>query len=208
MEWFGKQSHWQPETRRGYRSAARSFFAWAYRTGRVSAYLSDHLPPVRTQPAVPRRVPDQAWRDALATADPRVTVMLRLAAEAGLRRAEVAQVSTRDLIESTDGSQLLVHGKGGKPRVVPISESLAAHIRAGAAGHTPGGPSGGWLFPTGVGGHLTADHVGRLVARVLPPGLSMHKLRHRFATRAYRGTRNLRPVQMLLGHASIATTGR
>jgi integrase/recombinase XerC len=42
----------------------------------------------------------------------------------------------------------------------------------------------------------------------LPEGYTMHTLRHRFATRAYRGSRNLRAVQTLLGHASIATTER
>jgi site-specific recombinase XerD len=52
-------------------------------------------------------------------------------------------------------------------------------------------------------------HVGKLVAAALGPGWSMHKLRHRFATRAYRhGGRNLRAVQALLGHSSVATTER
>jgi integrase/recombinase XerC len=81
-------------------------------------------------------------------------------------------------------------------------------LRRGAAGHTPGMPEQGWLFPTGFGGHLTPDCVGRLVARALPDGYAMHTLRHRFATRAYRGTHNLRAVQVLLGHESIATTER
>lgn len=53
-----------------------------------------------------------------------------------------------------------------------------------------------------------ARTVGRLVAAALPDRWTMHTLRHRFATRAYRGTRNLRAVQTLLGHASIATTER
>lgn len=87
--------------------------------------------------------------------------MMRLAAEAGLRRAEVAQVHTRDVINSCGGAQLVVYGKGGKTRVVPIGEDLAAAIRAGAAGHTPYLPAGGWLFPAWpAAGHLTAAHVG------------------------------------------------
>jgi integrase/recombinase XerC len=70
-------------------------------------------------------------------------------------------------------------------------------------------PESGWLFPTGFGGHITPDAVGRLVSRILPDGWTMHTLRHRFATRAYRrGTHNLRAVQVLLGHESIATTER
>ncbi|WP_232375434.1 tyrosine-type recombinase/integrase [Mycolicibacterium baixiangningiae] len=207
VDWFGRQD-WKPETRKFYRSAARGFFAWAYRTGRVPEYLPDALPSVRIPAAVPRPVPDDAWRTALAKADPRVTLMMRLAAEVGMRRAEVARVHTRDVVEGIGGAQLVVHGKGGKTRVVPISDALAEVLRRGAAGHTAGMPASGWLFPTGVGGHIGEHQVGKLVAAALPDGWSMHKLRHRFATRAYRGSRNLRAVQQLLGHASIATTER
>jgi integrase/recombinase XerC len=209
VAWFGRHTEWQPETRRSDRAAVRGFFTWAYRTNRVPHYLGDELPNVRQPKASPRPAPDQAWRQALLVADPRVTLMLRLAAEAGMRRAEVAQVHTRDLLEGVDGAQLLVHGKGQKQRVVPISDSLAELIRAGAAGHTPGMPGRGWLFPSWPdGGHLTPQYVGILVAKVLPDQCTMHTLRHRFASRAYRGTRNLRAVQMLLGHTSIATTER
>jgi len=204
VAWFGRQTHWSIETRRSYRATARGFFAWAYKAGRVPAYLGDELPPVRQRKAPPRPAPDHAWRAALEAADARVTLMLRLAGEAGLRRAEVARVHHRDLVEGADGWSLLVHGKGGKPRLVPISDSLAEGMRQT---HTLA-PVGGWLFPTGLGGHLTAGQVGKLVARALPDGWTMHTLRHRFATRAYRGTHNLRAVQVLLGHESVATTER
>jgi integrase/recombinase XerC len=127
-DWFGRQTHWATETRRGYRSTARGFFSWAYKTKRVPDYLGDALPKVRQPPATPRPAPDNAWHQALENADARTTLMLRLAAEAGLRRGEVAQVHTRDLLEGVDGAQLLVHGKGGKKRTVPISDSLAALI--------------------------------------------------------------------------------
>jgi integrase/recombinase XerC len=70
-------------------------------------------------------------------------LMLRLAAEAGLRRAEVAQVNTRDVFISRGAAQLMVNGKGGKQRIVPISDQLAEQIRQGAAGHTLGMPSHG-----------------------------------------------------------------
>jgi integrase/recombinase XerC len=65
------------------------------------------------------------------------------------------------------------------------------------------------LFPNGFDdGHMTAKHLGDLVARALPDHWTMHTLRHRFSSRAYRGTRNLHAVQVLLGHESIATTER
>jgi site-specific recombinase XerD len=114
--------------------------------------------------------------------------------------------SRRTAAEGGGGAQLVVHGKGDKERIVPISESLAEAISRGAAGHTPGAPADGWLFPNYNGGHLTAYHVGALVVRVLPGHWTMHTLRHRAASRAYRGTRNLRAVQQLLGHASVGTT--
>lgn len=132
--------------------------------------------------------------------------MLRLAGEAGLRRAEVAQVHTDDLLDLAEGPCLVVRGKGGKERIVPITNVLAAEIRAGAAGHTDGMPVRGYLFPGKTDGHLLPDAVGRLVADAMPSGWSMHTLRHRFATRAYRGSRNLRAVQELLGHEHITTT--
>ena len=66
----------------------------------------------------------------------------------------------------------------------------------------------GWLFPNGVGGHLTAGHVGKLIAAALPGDWTAHTLRHRFATRAYRGSHDLRAVQRLLGHESVLSTER
>lgn len=202
--WFGSHTEWKAETRRSNRAAARGFLAWAYRAGRIPAYLGDELPRVRQPKPSPRPAPDHAWRAALEAADARVTLMLRLAGEAGLRRGEVARVHHRDLVENTGGWSLRVHGKGGKVRVVPISDSLAEAMRQAHALS----PAGGWLFPDGRCGHLGPEYVGELVAQALPDGWTMHTLRHRFATRAYRGTRNLRAVQTLLGHESIATTER
>ncbi len=220
VDWFGRQTHWTLETRKGYRSTARGFFSWAYRTGRAPAWIGDDLPKVRQPQGVPRPVPDEALRFALAVADARTALMVRLAAEAGLRRAEVARVHTRDVVETVDGWSLLVHGKGGKQRTVPLSAELAGLIRRGAVGHTPelaafGRGAEGWLFPEGRGhatvrgrGHISPEWVGIVVSRVLPEGYSMHRLRHSYASRVYRGSRNLRAVQTLLGHASIATTER
>lgn len=208
VEWLGRRTGWAAETRRSQRAALRSFFLWAYRTKRIPVHIADDLPKVRSHIGPARPAPDTAWQAALAAATPRVTLMMRLAAEAGLRRAEIAQVHTRDLVEGVGGSSLLVHGKGSRKRVVPITESLAATIRAGAAGHTPGMPSNSWLFPNGTGGHLEPKWVGHMVSRALPDKWTTHTLRHRFASRAYRGTRNLRAVQTLLGHTSVATTQR
>jgi integrase/recombinase XerC len=173
-----------------------------------SRHIADDLPVVREMAGTPRPTPDHVWQQALMAADARTTLILRLAGEAGLRRSEIAQVHARDLVEGVGGAQLLVHGKGGKQRVIPLNDSLAALVRAGGAGHTRGASPTGWLFPNGFGQHLAPYWIAELAQRVLPDGWTLHSARHRFASRAYRGSRNLRAVQVLMGHASIATTER
>ncbi|SKT96139.1 tyrosine-type recombinase/integrase [Mycobacteroides abscessus] len=204
--WFATQTQWSIETRRGYRNSARSFFGWAHNEGLIDTNPSIDLPHVTAPVPLPKPAPDRVWKESLFAADARTTVMLHLACGAGMRRAEVAQVHTSDLIESFDGYQLIVHGKGNKKRVIPITDEIAAMIQRGAAGHTPGCSPTGWLFPGDNNGHLSARWVGTLCSKAMPEVWTMHKLRHRFATRAYRATRNIRAVQKLLGHASVATT--
>jgi integrase/recombinase XerC len=166
IAWFGAQD-WATETRRSYRATVRGFLRWAYKTKRIPDHLADELPKVRERRGAPRPTPDRVWREALMAANPRVALMLRLAAEAGLRRGEVSRVHTRDLLDGIGGAQLLVHGKGGKQRVVPVSDSLADAIRAEA-------PTGGWVFPSGRGEHVTAEWVGEVCAAALPDGWTMH----------------------------------
>lgn len=206
VAFFARQPQWARETRRGYRNSCVSFFGWAHAEGRIPVNPAPALPSVKPKPPAPRPAPDRVYRESLMAASPREMVMLRLAAEAGLRRAEIAQVHTDDLNEGFDGYVLIVRGKGDKPRTIPITDELAELVAAGAAGHTPGAPAAGWLFPGDDAGHLSPRWVGKLCGAAMPAGWTLHKLRHRFATRAYRGTRNLRAVQTLLGHASVATT--
>jgi integrase/recombinase XerC len=92
----------------------------------------------------------------------------------------------------------MVHGKGGKKRVVPISDRLAETIRQAPGPHARNAQSrlavrGRFRRPPDPG------MVGTIVATVLPAGYTMHTLRHRFASCAYRGTRNLRAVQTYSG---------
>lgn len=191
--WSGQHTTWKLETRRAYRNTAQSFARWAHKAGHLATPLE--LPTVPHPKVSARPTPDYAWHAALARADDRTRLMLRLAGELGLRRTEVAQVHRNDLMS---GPQLIVHGKGNKDRLIPISAELAEAI----------GAADGWLFPSRQGGHLTPNMVGTLISNALPDHWTAHTLRHRFATRAYRGTRNLRAVQILLGHESVATTER
>ena len=198
VTWCGRQD-WAVETRRAYRGTLLLFYRWAVTTGRAEANPADELPRVRAAAPSPRPCPEIAYREALARAGDRERVILRLAAEAGLRRAEVARVHSDDLIEDLEGWSLIVHGKGGRQRVVPLTDSLAAAVRSRGQG---------WAFPGRMDGHLSPRWVGKVVTRLLPGEATMHQLRHRFATRAYNVDRDMFTVQELLGHASPATTRR
>lgn len=190
VAWVGAQD-WSAETRRSWRSALRGFYGWAHGAGLIETDPALALPAVKPTEPRPRPTPEEAYRVALARADDRVRVMLRLAAELGLRRGEVAQVHSGDLGRDLFGWSLTVHGKGGKPRLVPVPDGLAAVLRARGRG---------FLFPGNDHGHLSAHYVGKLVARVLPGA--------RFGTIAYAHERDVFVVQDLLGHASPVTTRR
>ncbi|WP_081265032.1 tyrosine-type recombinase/integrase [Prescottella equi] len=196
IRWAGRQE-WSIETRRSYRQSLLAFYRWAEGSGRVADNPALALPHVPAATPKPRPCPDHVYAAAMAKASARERRMLRLGAECGLRRAEVAVAHTRDLIEDLEGWSILVHGKGDKDRVVPLPDGLAADLRT--LPH-------GYLFPGNENGHLSPRWVGKLMTELLPGEWTMHKLRHRFATRAYRGTRNIRAVQEVLGHASVATT--
>ncbi len=197
LAWFSGQD-WAPETRRSKRTTFRAFYRWALESGHVTSNPALALPRVRAARPNPQPVPDLAYRIATMAADERTGLMIRMAAELGMRRAEVAHAHSRDLIPDLAGSSLVVHGKGDRDRLVPVPDNLAAAIR---------GRGPGWLFPGDAGGHLSPRWVGRLVAAALPDGWTMHKLRHRAGTRWHEASGgDVFVVQELLGHASPVTT--
>lgn len=196
---YAASQSWSPETRRGRRNTFVSFWRWAKAVGKVSEVVADALPRVRIKTPRARPAPDRVYREALMRAGHREGLMLRLAAEVGMRRAEVAQAASGDLLEDMVGWSLVVHGKGGRERVVPLPGSLARALMA-----LPSGP----FFPGQVDGHLSARYVGKLLAGLMPEAWTMHTLRHRFATRLYALRSDLLLVQESLGHASPTTTRR
>lgn len=201
LAWAGSQS-WARETRRSVYASCRSFWRWGLSAGRCEISPADHLPRVRAADPAPRPTPDDVAAAGARVADERVGLILALAAGAGMRRGEIAQVHARDVVADLGGWSIIAHGKGGRDRTIPLPDSLAVRVRAACLA------GGGWAFPGRIGGHLSAERVGRLAADVLPGGWTLHSLRHRFATRAHQGTHDLVAVQHLLGHASVATTQR
>lgn len=190
--------NWSREHRRGMRRSLVTFFDWAIDDGIVETNPAVRLPKVPGGHPHPRPCPDDIWDGLLASAGPREAMMSRLAGEVGMRRAEVACCRRDDLFRDMTGWSLIVHGKGDRQRVVPITDALAASIRDFCVA--------GYLFPGDDDGHLSPMTVGKLISDLMPAGWSMHKLRHRYATRGLAGTGDLLAVRDALGHASVATT--
>lgn len=188
----------KPETLKSMRQAVVSFYAWALDEGLITENPGRRLPRIRVPKTVPRPVPEDILDKAIRAADHETRLMLLLGAFAGLRRNEIACVHENDITEHG----LRVTGKGGRTRVIPLHPILEAELTG----------IQGWAFPSprprGGRMHVGPDYIADRIGRVLPKPYSPHKLRHRFASKAYAGTKDLFAVQHLLGHSDAATTAK
>ena len=187
---------WQPETVRSAASVFRGFTRWMHGRGMIASDPGRLLPAVRVPEAVARPIPDTLLTRLIDGLPPsRDRWLVLLGAHGGLRAAEIATVSRRNL----DGDLLYVVGKGGKQRVVPIVDTdlLGAICQADP-----------WLFPGRTDGHLSPGHVSVLLSRLLPDHWTAHTLRHRAGTAGYVATRDILAVGKFLGHSKPETTMR
>lgn len=136
----------------------------------------------------------------------RMAALVELLYGSGLRATELVSLPRNAI--APDRPFVIIAGKGGRERLVPISDRARAAVAEWAA-HVPGDSA--WLFPSGRK-HLSRVRLYQLVqelaadAGIPPERISPHVLRHAFATHLLEGGADLRAVQMLLGHADIATT--
>ncbi|USI72198.1 tyrosine-type recombinase/integrase [Sphingomonas morindae] len=138
--------------------------------------------------------------------DLRLAALFELLYGSGLRATELVSLP-RGAVR--DGQPYcILTGKGGRERLVPISDRALAAVAAWRA-HVPAGQP--WLFPSGAK-HLSRIRLYQLVralgaeAGIPPERISPHVLRHAFATHLLEGGADLRALQAMLGHADIATT--
>jgi integrase/recombinase XerD len=144
----------------------------------------------------------------------RLWCLVELLYASGLRVSELVTLPLSAI--SPPRRTILVKGKGGKERLVPLHDqaiaAIEAYLKVRPAFLKPEEKSP-WAFPSrGVSGHLTRRRVGQLLedlgirSGATVRNLSPHKFRHAFASHLLAHGADLRSVQTLLGHADIATT--
>ena len=149
----------------------------------------------------------------------RNTCLLELLYATGMRVSELVTLPAS--AARGDPQMLLVHGKGGKERLVPLSDDardalsvwLKLRDATEEAACAKGKTSSSFLFPSrGKLGHLTRHRFYSLIKELAvaggvdPSKVTPHTLRHAFATHLLAGGADLRAIQAMLGHADVSTT--
>lgn len=189
---------WSPAYRKKVYASYRSFFYWARKRKLIPQNPSKALEAVRVPRYLPRPAPENVVLDAFDRATTVEAAMLCLGATQGLRRSEIAAAHPAQ----RDGLTLRVLGKGDKERVVPLDPltlSLLEQLESEQG-------RGDYYFRGRFGGHVHPATVYKWLKKHLGTEWSTHNLRHRAASHGLRETNDLRGVQELLGHASLATT--
>lgn len=210
-------------------SSIRQFFRFAFEEG----WRTDNPALQITGPGRDQRLPGTLSPDEVAAllraaqnharSGPerlRDTCLLELLYATGMRVSEL--VSLPVAAARGGPKMLLVRGKGGKERLVPLTPPARAALKAWLvarddaeelARQQKGQPGSPFLFPSrGKLGHLTRHwFYGRIkalaaAAGIAPGKVTPHTLRHAFATHLLAGGADLRSIQTLLGHADVSTT--
>lgn len=173
------------------------------------------LSEVETLLATAQAVCDEAEEGAAGRRALRLYALLETLYATGLRVSELISLPRNVL--ASDDRVLVIKGKGGRERLVPLNDAarraLAAHLAAVEADEKEKGNASQWLFPSSGGAqHLTRQRFGQelkalaVEAGLEPERVSPHVLRHAFASHLLERGADLRTVQQLLGHADISTT--
>lgn len=188
----------------------RCFFAWCVATGRIKRSPMEGIKAPKEPRRLPRELTDDEVTALLKVSDDREQLVVLLMVQEGLRCGEVARLEGADLDHE---GRLLVHGKGGHERVIPLTtQTLNAweHYVTSRVGPVIRNQGNG-IYGKGV----TPDHLSAMVVGVFKragvkagayDGRSGHALRHTCAGDLLDNGADLRDVQEVLGHANLSTT--
>lgn len=186
-----------PETRKSIRTSLQTFYRWTTKQGLTPTDPAADLEPIHVPRTIARIAPDADIQTALITATLEQRAMILLARFGCLRLAELTTLRT----DARQGDILHVIGKGQKHRLVPANDELLLVLMQLERQN-----GSGFYFPGRYGSHMHPTAVGKIITRTT--GWNPHSLRHAGATAAYNATGDIRAVQELLGHSSLATTER
>jgi integrase/recombinase XerD len=199
-------------------SAVRSFHRFLLREGVTDRDPAVGVPQPRLARSLPRPLPVEDVRRLLEAPDEgspaglRDRAILELLYGSGLRISELTGLDVDDL-DLEEGS-VRVLGKGGKEREVPLGsfgrDAVGAYLTRGRPALASVATRGA-VFLNARGGRLSRQSCARLLSRYvrlagIERRVTLHTLRHSFATHLLEGGADVRVVQELLGHASVATT--
>ena len=199
-------------------STARQFYRFLYAEG----WRGDDPTTAIEGPRSPRPLPKvlsetevecllAAARQRPGAPGRRLEAAIEILYATGLR---ISELGALPLAAAVDSRLLLVRGKGGRDRQVPLGQAARDAIeRYLALRDHFAATTSRWLFPSrGAAGHLTSRRLGQLLKELAPAAgidparLSPHVLRHAFASHLLAHGADLRAVQQMLGHADISTT--
>ncbi len=197
-------------------SALRQFFGFLVDEGQRDDDPTHALPRPATRRPLPKILTHAEIERLFGTAEAeaqsaspaavRMLALLELLYGSGLRATELVSLPLSSV--PRDAPFLTVTGKGGKTRLVPISQRAGAALQRWLGLRPAESP---WLFPSRTG-HISRVRLFQILkqlatrADMAPEKLSPHVLRHAFATHLLEGGADLRALQTLLGHADISTT--
>jgi integrase/recombinase XerD len=199
-------------------SSVRSFHRFLVREGATRDDPTAGVAQPRLPRSLPRPLPVEDVRRLLEAPDvgtptgARDRAIFELLYGSGLRISELTGLDVDDV--DLEGGSVRVLGKGGKEREVPLgsfaSNAVAAYLTRGRPA-LASGTTRGALFLNARGGRLSRQSCARLLGRYvrlagIDRRVTLHTLRHSFATHLLDGGADVRVVQELLGHASVGTT--
>lgn len=193
--WLGGfQGAW---TRATYYSHMRDLCAWMVATGILEADPMEGVRSPKRPKSVPRPLAEIEVDRILAVATGEERAWILLGLLAGLRAHEIAKIHGRDVSET----HIYVDGKGG------VRAALPTHADLWDLAQTY--PRHDYWFPGREDGHVTGNTISQRISKLFG-GLgitgSVHRCRHTYGTRLLRAGVNIRVVQKLMRHASLATT--
>jgi site-specific recombinase XerD len=184
-----RKEGFSPSSLRLYRAALQGFHAWRGEQLTFAIRVPHYLPEY-TEPSIVAKMLE------LSQDKPKDYLILRLMTDAGLRRQEVTKLRVRHV----GAKALRFRGKEDRDRTVPLTKELAAALEPYCRGKSPDD------LVLGVGEgviYRTVKRYGKLAGKT---ELKPHDLRHSFGTRLLEQGADLRVIQELLGHSSVATT--